>query len=418
MEEKSLRVYETEKTFFSKIGNTLNRLLTPGKLGINNVIVSIKRNSMLKSYENYIENEKNNDRKGVYLKKYEEAYSLYLDCIDKNVIEAIYKKVKNNTATEFEKNALSRYYNIIHLKDIDYTEYKNKKQKFLLEIDYENVQASGKIKLANRYEAFYMDKTETLYKNIVKQYSVKLLEDNSDSEKNEIYNKIFSIIEEYVTNVLPKKIEQDPTKELYIEINDEYEEFKALKVNKLDQNDIIEKNMLLLGLSRRLFTHSLPLGVAEQCYTKLLNDLRDLIVDTRISKKRDRAFNLLIRFIEEFNLKILSTKVYWDNAEEKNAFREFWKKYQDLDKIEDASDKEKQKKIIFIQNELRSVRSNENKYNKIISFYKSKLVELGVLKVLPSKCRTMKAGSVYVQDLFEAKRNKAKSQVKKKYWMI
>ncbi|MBP3707885.1 MAG: hypothetical protein J6J36_04680 [Clostridia bacterium] len=414
MEEKSLRVYETEKTFFSKIGNTLNRLLTPGKLGINNVIVSIKRNSMLKSYENYIENEKNNDRKGVYLKKYEEAYSLYLDCIDKNVIEAIYKKVKNNTATEFEKNALSRYYNIIHLKDIDYTEYKNKKQKFLLEIDYENVQASGKIKLANRYEAFYMDKTETLYKNIVKQYSVKLLEDNSDSEKNEIYNKIFSIIEEYVTNVLPKKIEQDPTKELYIEINDEYEEFKALKVNKLDQNDIIEKNMLLLGLSRRLFTHSLPLGVAEQCYTKLLNDLRDLIVDTRISKKRDRAFNLLIRFIEEFNLKILSTKVYWDNAEEKNAFREFWKKYQDLDKIEDASDKEKQKKIIFIQNELRSVRSNENKYNKIISFYKSKLVELGVLKVLPSKCRTMKAGSVYVQDLFEAKRNKAKAKVKKK----
>lgn len=414
MEEKSLRVYETEKTFFSKIGNTLNRLLTPGKLGINNVIVSIKRNSMLKNYENYIENEKNNDRKGVYLKKYEEAYSLYLDCIDKNVIEAIYKKVKNNTATEFEKNALSRYYNIIHLKDIDYTEYKNKKQKFLLEIDYENVQASGKNKLANRYEAFYIDKTETLYKNIVKQYSVKLLEDNSDNEKNEIYNKIFSIIEEYVTNMLPKKMEQEPTKELYIEINDEYEEFKALKVNKLDQNDIIEKNMLLLGLSRRLFTHSLPLGVAEQCYTKLLNDLRDLIVDTRISKKRDRAFSLLIRFIEEFNLKILSTKVYWDNADEKNAFRDFWKKYQDLDKIEDEADKQKQKEIIFIKNELRLVRANENKYNKIIAFYKSKLVELGVLKVLPNKCRTMKAGSVYVQDLFEVKKNKTKAKVKKK----
>lgn len=414
MEEKSLRVYETEKTFFSKIGNTLNRLLTPGKLGINNVIVSIKRNSMLKNYENYIENEKNNDRKGVYLKKYEEAYSLYLDCIDKNVIEAIYKKVKNNTATEFEKNALSRYYNIIHLKDIDYTEYKNKKQKFLLEIDYENVQASGKNKLANRYEAFYIDKTETLYKNIVKQYSVKLLEDNSDNEKNEIYNKIFSIIEEYVTNMLPKKMEQEPTKELYIEISDEYEELKALKVNKLDQNDIIEKNMLLLGLSRRLFTHSLPLGVAEQCYTKLLNDLRDLIVDTRISKKRDRAFSLLIRFIEEFNLKILSTKVYWDNADEKNAFRDFWKKYQDLDKIEDEAYKQKQKEIIFIKNELRLVRANENKYNKIIAFYKSKLVELGVLKVLPNKCRTMKAGSVYVQDLFEVKKNKTKAKVKKK----
>ena len=96
------------------------------------MIISMKRNNVLKNYENYIQNEKSSDRKGMLLKKYEESYSLYLEAIDKNVIENIYKKVKNNTATEFEKNALSKYYMVIHIKDNDYTEYKYKKQKFLL----------------------------------------------------------------------------------------------------------------------------------------------------------------------------------------------------------------------------------------------------------------------------------------------
>ena len=323
MEEKSLRVYDTEKTFFSKIGNTLTRILTPGKMGINSVLISMKRNNMLKSYENYIENEKNNDRKGVYLKKYEESYSLYLDSIDKNVIDSIYKKVKNDTATEFEKNALSRYYNVIHIKDTDYIEYKNRKQKFLLELDYENVQATGKLKVIKRFNNFYLDKIDSLYKNIIKQYSVKLLELNTETEKNEIYNKICSTIEEYVNDILPKKIEDNPSKEVYIEISEEYDNYKKLRFNKADQNDVIEKNMILLGLSRRLFTHSLPLGVAEQCYNKLLNDLRCLIVDTRVPKKKERAYNLLIEFIKEFNLKILSTKVYWDNADDRNNYRAF-----------------------------------------------------------------------------------------------
>jgi len=414
MEEKSLRVYDTEKTFFSKIGNTLTKLLTPGKMGINGVLISMKRNNMLKSYENYIENEKNNDRKGIYLKKYEEAYSLYLDSIDKNVIDAIYKKVKNNTATEFEKNALSRYYNVIHIKDIDYTEYKNRKQKFLLELDNENVQATGKAKVVKKFNDFYLDKIDGLYKNIIKQYSVRLLDLNTENEKNEIYNKICSTIEEYINDILPRKIEENPSKDVYIEINDEYEAYKEFRVNKADQNDVIEKNMIILGLSRRLFTHSLPLGVAEQCYNKLLNDLRNLIVDTRVPKKKERAYNLLIEFIKEFNLKILSTKVYWDNAEERNVYREFWKNFQEIEKIENKEERDNKTEILFIKNELREVHKNTNKYSKIISFYKSKLVELGVMKKLPNKCGSLEKDGVYIQDLIQEKQGKFKSRVKKK----
>ena len=45
MEEKSLKVYDTEKTFFSKITNTLNKILAPGKMGLNGMLISIKRNT-------------------------------------------------------------------------------------------------------------------------------------------------------------------------------------------------------------------------------------------------------------------------------------------------------------------------------------------------------------------------------------
>ena len=37
------------------------------------------------------------------------------------------------------------------------------------------------------------------------------------------------------------------------------------------KKEFVEKNMILLGLSRVLFTHSLPLVAAEQCYNKLLS---------------------------------------------------------------------------------------------------------------------------------------------------
>ena len=54
MEEKSLKVYDTEKTFFSKITNTLNKILAPGKMGLNSMIISMKRNNVLKNMKNHI----------------------------------------------------------------------------------------------------------------------------------------------------------------------------------------------------------------------------------------------------------------------------------------------------------------------------------------------------------------------------
>ncbi|MBO5005039.1 MAG: hypothetical protein J6D03_07355 [Clostridia bacterium] len=390
MEGKRLRVYNTDRTFFSKITNTITKLLIPTKVGINGVLISIKRNNLLKAYENFaLKSNLEEEKKEALSKKYEDVYTLYLDAIDKNIVDSVYKKVKNNTATDFEKDALSRYYLIVHLKENDYTEYKYRKQKYLLELDYQAVLDSEKEKLIQKYKKFYCYKMENIYKGILKYYSIKLADNLTLVAKDEIYNKIFSTLEEYIVNILPLKFKDNST-ELYKEIIGEYEGFEKYTVGKLDQNEIIEKKMILLGISRRLFTHSLPLMVAEQCYIKLLKDVRSLIVDTRIIKKQEKAYSLLIKLIEEYNMKLLSTKVYWDKPVLRQEYRKFWDKYKELEdsKNEDEDKYLREKEILFITNDLKQVLKNENKYFKIIKFYKNKLVELGVMKELKNSCTT------------------------------
>jgi len=363
-------------------------MLIPTKIGLNGIMISMKRNNVLKAYDNLVANirEENEEKKSAFSKKYEDTYSLYLDAIDKNIMDSIYKKVKNNTANEFEKNALSKYYMIVHLKENEYVEYKYRKQKYLLELDYESILNSEKEKAIEKYKSFYCSKMESLYKGIIKHYSVKLTDKLTSAQKIEVYDKIFITLEDYITNIFPLKLKNNNSK-IYREIATEYEQFETFTIGKLDQNDVIEKNMLLLGISRRLFTHSLPLIVAEQCYIKLLKDLRALIVDTRVIKKQEKAYKLLLELIDEYNLKLLSTKVYWDKPEERKEYRDFWKRYKELEEIKSKDIKEykKQKEILFISSDLKQVRKNEAKYSKIIQLYKDKLVELGVMRKIPNK---------------------------------
>ena len=133
MEERSLRVY-ADKTFFTKITSTLSKMLIPTKIGINGMLISIKRNNLLKAYENYEKDKENSEKKEEIEKKYEDMYSLYLESIDKHIMDSIYKKVKNDTASDFEKDALAKYYEVIHIKENEYLEYKYIKQKIFIKL--------------------------------------------------------------------------------------------------------------------------------------------------------------------------------------------------------------------------------------------------------------------------------------------
>ena len=68
MEERSLRVVGTDKTFINKLTNTLTKLLIPTQIGINGMRISMKRNALLKAYEAQVE-ESDASKKDIVEKK-------------------------------------------------------------------------------------------------------------------------------------------------------------------------------------------------------------------------------------------------------------------------------------------------------------------------------------------------------------
>ncbi len=385
MEERSLRITGADTGFFNKITKTLTRMFVPTRIGINGMLVTIKRNAMIKSYEAFAKENENYDSEELE-KKFDMAYTAYLESLDKHVMDSIYKKVKNGTASEFEKNALSKYYEVTSLKEKDYIDYKYRKQKYLIELDWEGVSANSKDKVKQKYTSFYIYKMDSLFKSILKNYSIKLADTTNiyDSAKEWIYTKIFYTLDEYIQNILSIKIEK--CSDEFKGIQEDYERFQSFTVGKLDTRDNIEKNMILLGISRKLFTHSIPLIVAEQCYEKLLKDARDLIQDTKIANKRERAYGMLINLIEDYNVKLLSTKVYWEDLSKREQYKKFWDKYQKLASLKETDFIEyvKQKEILFIKDDLKKIHEKDCKvdYSKLEKYYKRKLLDYGVIREL------------------------------------
>ena len=396
MEEKSLRINGTNKTFINKITNTLTKILIPTKIGINGMLISIKRNNLLKAFENY-KSDNENYNKDELEKKYDSAYEAYLDSLDKYVMDSIYKKVRNGSASEFEKDAMAKYYEVTSLKENEYLEYKARKQKYLIELDYEGIKVNGKEKLIDRYQEFYISKMDSLYKSILKNYSIKVADNTNiyDSTKEWIYIKIFHTLQEYIEKILSLKIQINYSENLKGVVT-EYEKYESYSVGKLDTRDNIEKNMVLLGISRKLFTHSLPLIVAEQCYEKLLKDARSLVQDTKIAAKREKAYSMLINLIEDYNIKLLSTKVYWESPKERDEYKKFWSKYKEISKLKENDFIEyiKQKEILFIKNDLKNLGKGKTDYTKITKYYKRKLVDFGAMKVIRN---TVKSEGKYVK---------------------
>ena len=394
MQEKSLKVLDTNKTFFSKISTTISKLLIPTRLGINGMLINMKRNALLKAFNNYIENINNEDinKKESLFKKYEDAYSLYLEAIDKHIMDSVYKKVKNGTATNFEKEALANYYTVISLKDTDFNLYKFKKQKYLLELDYENLLTTAKVKNLEIYQDMYIEKMDVIYKGIIKNNAVKLADTLTDKlDRNKIFDNIFDTIEEYMQNILKLKIEKDENS-MSKEVLEDFDRYEGFDVGKLDARDIIEKQMILLGISRQIFTHSLPLVVAEQCYIKLMKDLRALIVSVTHEQKREKIYQLLMDVIEEYNIRLLSTKVYWEKPDMKDEYKKFWDQYKKIAVLKKQDLKEflKEREILFLKYDLKKLNESMHDYRNIIRLHKNKLVNYGVMKNLKNSCKTFK----------------------------
>ena len=388
MEERSLSITGANTTFFNKITNTITKMLIPTKIGINSLLITLKRNNLLKNYDNFVQDKGNKEE---IEKKMEQAYTEYLEALDKYVLDAIYKKVKSNTATEFEKQALSKYYKIVQLKENEYTEYKSRKQKYLLELDHETVVNTQKSKVVEKYNKFYVYEMDTLYKSILRNYSIKLADNTNryDGTKEPIYTNIFNTIEEYIQNVLDLKMDT-LEKEKNAELKREYEKYESFEVGKLDTRDNLEKNMILISISRKLFTHSIPLIVAEQCYEKLINDARTLVQDTKIATKRERAYEILIILMEEYNMNLLATKVYWEDFKERDQFKKFLEEYKKIEPLKETNYAEytKNKEVLFLKKDIKNISKGKKDYSILIKYYKRKLVDYGAIKEIKNKANT------------------------------
>ena len=189
-----------------------------------------------------------------------------------------------------------------------------------------------------------------------------------------VYKNIFSTLESYIRDVLPIKFEVEG-KEKYARILSEYESYEQFIVGKLDEKEFLEKNMILLGLSRVLFTHSLPLVAAEQCYDKLLRDTRNLIMKLSNGEKREEVYNMLLELIEDYNVKLLSTKVYWEKPQEREKYKKFWNQYTNATTAEE-------KEVLTLKRELYDLKKASSAYDPLRKFYKLKLVEYGQMRTI------------------------------------
>ena len=131
-----------------------------------------------------------------------------------------------------------------------------------------------------------------------------------------------------------------------------------------------------------MFTHSLPLIVAEQCYIDLLKKTRELIVNAKSNDKKEEAYELLIKLIEDYNIKLLSTKIYWEKPQERADYKIFWDKYKNVKDY-------KEKEILFIKEDLKRLNRSKKDYKNIIKLHKQKLVELGEMRQIKDKCKTI-----------------------------
>lgn len=383
LEERSIRVVDSNKTFFGKLSSTLSKIIIPTKIGINGIVINLKRNNLLKAFENNINFKEKTDeeKKHALDSKYQEAYSLYLEAIDKYIMDSVYKKVKTNTASDFEKEAMGNYYKITQIKETDYNEYKYQKQKYLIELDYESLKLNAKEKTIKKYNEFYITQMDSFYKGILKCYSVKLAEVSRSKGDNklDIYNKIFDTLDEYVEKIITLKL-ADKENNIEEKIGTDLHRLDQFDIGTLDAKDYVEKNMILLGISRSIFTHSLPLVATEQCYNKLLKDIRKIIVTTSNQKSKMEAYNILLDLMEAYNVKLLSGKVYWEKIEEREKYKKFYEEYE---KTETAKGKE----ILFLKRELSVLQDNEEN-KEIINFYKERLMSYGAMKKIRNICKT------------------------------
>ena len=205
MQELGMKVYKGDKNFFWKFKSIFLKGVSSNNNEINSLKINIRRKQIEKVYGVYLK--KQNDKN---FKEFEYEYLLYIDSLDKYIINKIYKKAQNRETNEYEKKLLENYYMIITIKEKDYDEYKYKKEIYLLGEDYKGLKNNNR--LNDIYEKIYFSKVIELYNKLFDYYinKIKLENDSNNSlEKVKFYlNEFEQKVFDYTDEEMQKKISE------------------------------------------------------------------------------------------------------------------------------------------------------------------------------------------------------------------
>ena len=57
---------------------------------------------------------------------------------------------------------------------------------------------------------------------------------------------------------------------------------------------------------------------------------------------------MLLNIIEEYNVNLLSTKIYWDKPKDRETYKKFWEEYKKIVEIKDEKKRDLKKEILFL----------------------------------------------------------------------
>ena len=121
---------------------------------------------------------------------------------------------------------------------------------------------------------------------------------------------------------------------------------------------------------------------------------------------------MLLTILEEYNIKLLSTKIYWERPKEREEYKKFWEDYKKIDLLKTEQKKNEKREILFIKHDLEEISQEPEKYKLVIAFYKDKLVELGAIKKVKDTCKTKEGKNTKKEA--KAKKEKAEKETKTK----
>ena len=380
MPELQLKVVKnTGDGIWDKALNNLNKVLYSSGGGLFNLVISSKRNALLRASSNYegLTSIAKESKRNAVTEKYEKAYDNYLNVLERYIKENIYTRAQKRVSTIKENKILSEYYEVNALKGTEYCEYKYRRQMMLLAMDFENILATKSGYFLEKYEKFYVSVIEQLYKGTMRHYSIKLTNKNED--KDSVFGKIYNLIEGYINSVLPY-VEQTEDVKRYIDTYKNYVATIDLYAKK--EISALKRELYLLELGINIFSYCLPLLAAEECYLNIISKARNVIPNTYITADKFEAYELLLDAIESYYYNVLAKKTTWDDGAKKQEFLDVWDKLMEYKKLEkmDLYEYKRLREVLFVTNDIKYLKKENIPAKELLAYYRERMKQQGGLR--------------------------------------